>query len=375
MRAVRTVVAAVLCAACLLAGCADMQDINQRALVVGAAIDALPSPEAYNLTVQFQSPTSGSQGGGGMGGTGGSGGQSSECQSVAGAGSNIGSAVTQVRSRTDKFIYFGTLSVIVLGDQLASRGVFAPLDYFLGAGEVAEGTQLVVAQGQAAQLFQGPCPTNGPAFRLFQYLLLAEHSSIPTADNPLWRFLASQFSRSQASWLPLVAPAPSQSSPFDDLGDALFVAGRMVGQLHGYQGEVFDLLVKQGGFPYVLVSLPGLPTPATLQVRSVQRQISVQGPGAVTLSMTISTFFRESPDLRVDDRDVRALEQAAATQLQAQLRGVLNSLQSFGADVLGFSDYVHARYPQAVNDWPQQFRHLKIRLDVRVHIREGGRKI
>lgn len=370
----RAWLAVALAATTTLAGCGDLVDIDRRALVVAVGVDtATAGGPGYELTVEYPAPSGGGGGGGGGGLLGGDQtGGSLQPKTISASGGNMGSALESIRPETSRFIYFGNLGVIAIGDTLAQKGVMAPLDYFLRQGEVAETVQVVVALGGAGPLLSAKAP-EGVGLPMFEFLRAAERVHEPTAPNPLWRFLAMSESVAQASYLPVMQPS-TQGQAFSSLGSALFRNGRMVDEVPENQALVLDWLIKSTAFPYAVVSLPGSTDPVTLRVVGVRKSWRILGPNHAALAMRLSTTIAEGTGVVLDDRDVTDWQQSASRQLQLQIRQVLDTLRKDGTDILGLADRVHARYPDATVDWPVAFSHMQIDLQVSVTINEGGRK-
>jgi spore germination protein KC len=366
-------VGALVCAV----GCGDMIDLDRKALVVGVGLDAGASPGTVQVTLQYLNPSSGGGGGGGGSPTGGTlTGTNATPVTLTATGVNVADAIAKLRDETDRFLYFGNLGVIVIGQALARTGAAAPLDFFVRDGEISESTELAVAQGTASSLLKSSTPSemNGVALPLFELLSRAERLSYPTSPNVLWRFLGAADGIGRGSYAPVIARSP-QGAPFAITGMALFRGDALAGELPGYRAEVADWLVKRTGFPDAVVRLSGERTPSSLRITQRQLKIQVLRPGEVALALSFDTTIRESAGLVTDNRPLGPLEQAAAAQMQAQIREVLDVLQTNGTDVLGISDRVLARYPSlAQNPWPSLFQKLKIDLTVAVHIYEGGRQ-
>ena len=287
-------------------------------------------------------------------------------------GVNVGLALDNLRQESDRFLYLGNLSLIALGMPLAEKGALTPLDFFLRAGEVSESAQIVVTFADAGSLLQQKAP-EGVALPLFQYLRQAEVVHVPTSPDPLWRFMVLTYSRSEAAYAPIVAPS-TQGRAFSGVGTALFLRGRMVGAVTGYQTSVLDWLIKKQGFPDGVVTLPGAVGPVTLRVVGVAKRLQVVSPSNVVLHMRFEGYLREGHGLMLDDKDIRSLEGDAAAELAFQVRGVLDELQKDGTDVIGLAPRMHARYPKATVDWPATFSHLRLGLDVSIRITGGGRE-
>jgi Ger(x)C family germination protein len=373
------VMALLLAASLAAAGCADLLDLDRKAIIVGMGFDAGTSPGTVQVTVQYLVPAGGGGGGGGGGGTllggGADSGATVNPVTISATGVNVDDAIRRLRGETNLFFYLGNLGVAVLGQALARQDATAPLDYLLRNGETAEATQIVVAQGTAAALLRSttPATSEGTALQMFRLLTQAESAYYPLAPNVLWRLVSTGEGPSRSGYAPIMAPS-RQGPAFTAAGIALFRQGRMVGQLTDYQGDVADWLIKRAGFPDAIVNLGGAPRPSALRISRRTLSVRVLGPDEVALTLVFRTSIRESQGAILDDRDVAAWEQDAAEQMTRQIRQVLDVLQADGADVLDLADQVLARYPALARDgWPSLFQHLRIDLSVTVRLYEGGR--
>jgi spore germination protein KC len=357
-------------------GCAELIDIDKKAVVVGVGVDAAAAPASYQVTIQYLISSGGGGGGGGnvLGG-GAPSGSGNQAVTLTAPGRDVADAFRDLRGETDRYMYLGNVGDILIGEGLARRGVLAPLDFFLRAGEVAEATQVVVARGRAFDLLAQKSTTTmgGAAQPLFEFLHLAERAYFPTSPNVLWRFLASDYSRNRSAYAPIFATS-TQGQPFKYVGTALFLHGRMVGEIDGYDAIPLDWLIKKNGYPNALVRLPGSGEPVALHVLQVYKRWQVLGPDDVALHLRLNTGVREGNGILLDDKDLAPLEHKAALQIRDQVRRVLDTLQRYGTDVLDLGDRVFARYPRAASDWPATFSRMRLHLDVTVRIYEEGRK-
>jgi len=372
-------VALVMVGVLALTGCADLLDLDRKALIIAMGLDAGPSPASVQVTVQYLVPAAGQGGGGGGGGSllggGTTSGASVSPVTISATGASVDDAVRRLRADTNLFFYLGNLGVVVLGQSLARQDVLAPLEYFVRNGEVAESAEVVVAQGTAAALLRStnPSTSEGVGLPMFRMLTLAETVYYPVSPNVMWRFFSTSLGSARSGYAPLMAPSP-QGPAFKVTGLALFRQGVLVGQLTDYQSDVADWLLKRTGFPDAIVTLGGATTPSALRISRRSLTIRVRGPSEVALGLDFSTSIRESPGFIMDDRDVTPLEQDAAAQMTQQIRGVLDVLQADGVDAMNLADRVVAAYPSLAQDgWPSLFQRLRIDLSVTVHIYEAGR--
>jgi spore germination protein KC len=372
----KAVVAALLVGLLMTTGCGDLVDLDRKAIVVGVALDPGKSPGTVQVAIQYLAPTSGGGGGGSTMGAGSAAGTNANPVTLTATGANVDDAIRLLRDETSRFFYLGNLGIILIGEDLARQGIMAPLDYFLRDGEIAETTEIAVTQGPAVSVLRASNAETqeGTALPLFQLLTQAERVYFPVSPNVMWRVFSQMEGSARASFAPLVAPS-QQGPAFDIAGLALLRQGRLAGMLTGYPADVADWLLKRAGYPDATVTLSGERTPSALRINRRSLKTTVLGSEEVGLALSFDTTVRESSGFVMDDRDVAPLEQAAAAQMQSQIRGVLNAMQADGTDVLGLADQVLARYPSLASEaWPTLFQRMRIDLSVAVHIYEGGRQ-
>jgi Ger(x)C family germination protein len=133
----------------LLTGCWDRIEINDLAIVVATAEDKA-GKENYRVTVQAPLPSSL----GGPGTSGGGGGTSGQGPFLVaqGTGNNLRKSVDDIQSRLSRRLYFPHRRVLILGEELAKRGIDEPLNAILVEPQSRLSTYLLISKGESLKV-------------------------------------------------------------------------------------------------------------------------------------------------------------------------------------------------------------------------------
>lgn len=130
-----------------LTGCWDRIEINDLAIVVATGEDK-GGKENYRVTIQAPLPSSM----GGPGSSGGGGGTSGDGPSLIaqGTGKNIRQGVDDIQNRLSRKLYFPHRRVMIIGEDLAKRGIYESLNAILIEPQSRLSTFLLISKGDSA---------------------------------------------------------------------------------------------------------------------------------------------------------------------------------------------------------------------------------
>src|SRR5213080_791664 len=139
----------LFCLPIMLTGCWDRTEINDLAIVVATAQDKA-GKENYRVTVQAPLPSSL----GGPGSSGGGGGTSGEGPFLVaqGTGKNLNQGVQDIQSRLSRKLYFPHRRVLIIGEELAKRGITESLNAILIEPQSRLTTFLLISKGEGLKM-------------------------------------------------------------------------------------------------------------------------------------------------------------------------------------------------------------------------------
>lgn len=134
----------------LLAGCWDRREINDTALVLGAAIDK-EKGKNIRITVQVLIPRAVSSGQQGSGG----GGEVAQVLVRSAIGENMADAASKLQTKFPRKIFWGHCKTYIIGEKLAKEGeIHKQIDFLLRHPEPRERAHLFVSSGKAANILE-----------------------------------------------------------------------------------------------------------------------------------------------------------------------------------------------------------------------------
>lgn len=130
----------------LLAGCWDMREMNQLALVMAVGIDKAGG-DRYEVTIQVARP--GATGRGKAGSEGG--GEAGAVYTASATGDTIFAAIRNLAQFTSRRIMWAHNNVVVIGESVAKDDITPVMDFFTRNQELRMRTWVVVARGTSAR--------------------------------------------------------------------------------------------------------------------------------------------------------------------------------------------------------------------------------
>lgn len=353
------------CALCLtlLTGCGARgwlpyaREMGDTALVRTLGLD--DAGEQVELTVSA---------GGGAGGE--------EALVLSAQGPSIPSAALEVQSLGDRYVYYGHVDQLVLGEQWAMGGVSDLLDYLAREAELGLGVQMWVVRGGGAGEAIRAAGTRGVPERLAQ---LNTDSRLGAANiNRTAAQLMAVLARQGSTYLPALALTPAREGDGEEGaekvlrpgGYAILRQGRLVGWAEGdaargielMEGRVFgrvaDLTLPDG--TKVSLALTG----ANTACRPVFRSGELVGLDVMcTVTARVAQTRR-----RLRQEELDQLRQKLEWMLGEQVVQAVELGQHWDADYLWLERRVQMARPDkktAIQEqWQQAFRALDIRVEV-----------
>ncbi|MDI3328759.1 MAG: Ger(x)C family spore germination protein [Alicyclobacillaceae bacterium] len=402
--------AAVTCS--VLTGCWDRLEIEQRAVVLGLAVDGADPGELrrmgssiyldrtphgrdlvpLRLTAQIAVPgriplgpgDAGGGGGQGSGGSQGSGGDRRPVWVLRAVGYTLEDAVSNLQQQVADPLFFGHLRILVISEAMARKGVTGINDWLRRNPNIRRTLWFTVAKGDAADVMEAaPELERVPTFYLWAMFDQAQHLGKlpPSYSNVFWRAYSCT---GQEPFLPFVEIR--QRNNVFIRGLAYFKGDRMIGSLDSPEVGLFMVVkgFKPAGY-LAFVQGAGSREHVLVEVLHTVSKIAVEEEGGrprIKIRSHLEVAIREKPGSRLDVgslRQVRELEETLAHSVEREVMRLIRKTQGEGADIFGFGEQVRARmfsyWKQKVRtkqDWEALYPSLPVRAEVTVNIRRIG---
>lgn len=385
----------------LIAGCWDRLEIEERAVVLGIAVDLadpaeekdfsevshlkdiFPKPETPLIKVTAQIAVPGriplGPGEGGSSGTG-----KKPVWVLSAIGSTLDDAMMVLQQELADRIFLGHLRVIAISEDYARRGLSNLNDYFRRNPEVRRLAWLVVSKGKAMDLMNAsPELERVPAL----YLLAMMDHAVEMGKYPnefVGKFWSKLSSKGQEPYLPYVSIKKKDN--IEIAGLAFFKGDKMVGTTKPLEiGFFMGITGFKGGGYTAFTPFPD--ASHTIIFRATYRAAKtrvrlVNGRPHAEVWVQIEGNIEEKSDEHThffDHNKVKELEKEIAKRLEEGYIELIKKTQKAGTDIFGFGEYVRARQSEYWNrevktkkNWQNEYKNLSVETHIQIKIRRVG---
>lgn len=378
IRAIR-LLAVVLPALLLLAGCWDRLELNERALWLGTALDAAEEGKIQVsgqivVPLKIQTPAAGT-GGGGTG---------EPFIVVTQTGENIGDILQDIQAKLPREVFFGQRRVIIVGEELAKNGLRGILDNTTRLSEAPFRTDLFVVKGKTAHEL---IKLRGSLEAIPVFSALKKHErSGGRGETTFLDFLIAANRSGIAPTVPtgeLVTDDDMKPKTFFQLSgvavfdDELKLAGYMnldedrdllwiLNKLHKI---TLATVLKDGDASAQFLNLSSKVKPSRRRDGTWHFDITLRGDGNL-IENNSSLDAGNKKELQKIERE---LEKAAAKHMEQTIR---KAQEQIGLDMFGFGVIVHQKYPREwpklKDHWNEEFKRATFRVEADFDLERPG---
>jgi spore germination protein KC len=369
-------------ASLLLTGCWDRRELNDIALVLGAAIDK-SKDKKVELTVQVLIPRAA---GGGQQGTGGGGGGGAAPQVLvrSAIGENMADAASKLQEKFPRRIFWGHCEAYIIGEKLAKEGgVHKQVDFIFRDREPRERAHLFVSHGKAAAILE----LNPPLERYLGEVLRKLSEMRIGVDTTVKDFEQMLTGDAGGAILPFIKILPQKHGEKKKetiaymTGTAIFKKDKMVGQINDRVTRGLLLLRNQFKAGTVTVNPRKGETISLNSSREVTKLTPKieNGKWSITANVTIEGMIvQNGTDIdimspAITKRAENHLEKNMKRRIDQALKQVKEGMD---VDAFGFADAFHRKYPrewEKVKDhWEDILPQVDVKTDINVHVLRTG---
>ncbi|RXZ80664.1 Ger(x)C family spore germination protein [Paenibacillaceae bacterium] len=379
----------LLCLPMVLSGCWKQNDLNQITVVSAIGLDAAPNDQ-IEVTVQLVNPTLPvAAGGGGR----------RPFALYSAEGDNIYEALELIRNEAKKHIFTPQTRIILIGEQLARRGLEPYMDFFwrdnqqnltswvMVSKDKARSTLLSakeleqVSANQWNAYFRSKLGQKSAAIQLYKFLPRLQQQDLGASAAGI-------------GWM----PGSDGKSVLKINDTAVFRKDRMIGWLDEKQTMMMDWV--QGESDEGKMRVEGSGHSDESEDGDIEEEEKAEAPplvyelSNVRVSKTVieagnkSRFrvnFHADANLKTTVRQLKLSKIQYADnmrkQLEDEIRQNMNDLfhtlsRQYKSDLVGFGRLVHHKFPQEwkkiEHEWGDYFSRSELEVDVKVHIIKTG---
>ncbi|SMB87963.1 spore germination protein KC [Desulfonispora thiosulfatigenes DSM 11270] len=352
----------------VLVGCWDYSELDEKAIVSGAAIDKVG--DEYEVTIEFIS-TEGS-------------GQGFELTPITytSRGITFFDAVRNLISKVGMRLYWAHAKIIVISEEIAREGLVPILDFISRDPELRPDIHLIVSREKTArEILMGEDKGHGTLSFHMRDMLKAQKSLAKIPKAEMWRYNHDLGFDGLSPILPTVHVVKSKAQVVPDLyGTALFKRDKMVGWIDGNQTK-FLLLIRdelEGGLLNI-IGIGEKNNAVTLEIissKTKQKPIIQDGELRMTVEAKIETGIAEldSTTNFIDKEGRKMVKQQAEKLVKKEMENLIKDMQQdHQTDVFKFSCNVQRYLPdtwkEVKGNWSEVFCSLPVEVEVKVEIK------
>ncbi len=383
----------------VLSACWDRKEIEERATIVGLAIDIAESGEEVipltypegtqvpttdlgrikvtaQLAVPGQIPLGPSKDGNSS--------PEDKVWVVEAIGNTMDDAIQGLQQQLAHKVFFGQLQIIILSDKVAKLGIEHINDYLRRRPEIRRTAWMAVNEEDAAKTMQvAPKLEQVPAIYLSTMFEEAvKMGKFP--ENDLGKFWIHSSNKGYDGFLPYIKV---KENNIEISGIAYFSEDKMVGKTEPYQIAYYNGLIGQN--PGGAAALVTLSDAESVMFQSTKRKANFEvnlrnGKPHFDIYIEIWGIIREKSSESIhldDDKIISKIEDIAEKQFEQEMIKLIKETQDKKSDIFGFGEYVRgnlSRYwdneVETSYKWKEIYKDLSVDIHPTVHIERVGMK-
>ena len=358
-----------------LSACWDSQELNDRAIELGWGID-----DAKNKNIQISSQIIIPSKIGGGQGDGGGGSQGKPFFVETGIGKDTLEAVEKMQTKLSRKVFRGQRRVIVIGEQLARKGIKDILDTYTRDPSINLLADIFVVRGDTAKnLLQ----TSSQLENIPAVGALKEYNQMGALKEVAFlNFLLSANSEGRYPTMPSIA-IDSLSKGFRIAGTAIFNKDlKLIGFLNVKEGKTLRWVTGDLQYTTVTSSVPNGKGEVSLDLNKVSSKLQpiIQNNKIKMLvTLTGQGVIRENNtglDL-TDVNNIAIAQNALEKQVEkTTLKTITKVQKEYGADIFGFSDAIQRKdlrqWKSLKKNWKKEFSEAEISVKANFTVRKIG---
>jgi Ger(x)C family germination protein len=366
----------LLLLALTVSGCWDRIEIEERAYVLGMAID-LPKDNKMERKVTIAIP---SVKGGATSGSSGGGSSKVQLNTFSAVAPTIYEAVMPMQNKLSKTLFFGHLKVLILSADCAGGSLAPWLDFFDRFANIPRAVMIAVCQGEADKTFKNAFSSEQLP-PLYLYQLLMDTSKYGYAPHRNSNEILTYINEAGAGFL--LPQIKVNKDNLEVAGSAVLKGNKMVGTLN--QKETRGVLWLTGEVHGGAITLPAARGRNRLSfaIQSTKRMIKphykrdgINFELKIVVEGSLEEYFGNR--IVLDTKTLAQIEEQLEDVVKGEIACAVEKLQSqYKTDAIGLGDYVRKWNPKRYHEagaWNDYFAEkVKIEIpDLAVQVRRTG---
>ncbi|MDF2636129.1 MAG: germination protein Ger(x)C family [Pelosinus sp.] len=367
-------------------GCWDRKEIDELAIVGATGFDKVTvnGRHMYRAISYVYKPAE--MGGGAEGGNGKT---LAPFWVVSELGETLSDAEKNISARSSRFVFLAHSDMVIVGERLAREdGVDKVMDLLLRHKDLRMRNLLYIAEGETLRVFERGLPqfestlSQELAGISEKSLPIVSKTYVPDVKEFVYSLLAT--GRDPVAGKLEVFPTPEElSSPVGNeepqsfvrpTGAAVFRESKLAGWLTDTETRGFLYVINKAQVGIIPLKLPNSPQENfSFQMTKAKTKIipSVKNDNiSITLEVKAegNVGTMEDSVSLAKPEDIKKLEALVAAEIKQLIKNTVDKTQNMEADVFGFGEAVHRKYPKVWKNIEEEWRNIYSDLQVEVKV-------
>lgn len=284
---------------------------------------------------------------------------------------SLSGACLAMQGQTDSYVFFGYVDQLLLGEELAERGIRPVLDYFARDAQLGLGAQLWLVRGATAREAVASGGREGVDSRLetLQHDSEMGAASITRTAGEVYTDLLEQ----GAAFAPALGLSGEKNDKLTQWGYGILKEGALAGFLAGEAARGLELLAGGPSADMMTIELPENKVSVRVVSARTRSRLIFQGDSLSALELDCKVEVRLSEYRRApENRELEQLKTAVAARERARVEDALGQLRDWRADCAGLGARAAmacpAQWRELRESWPERFASIPLELRIEVTV-------
>jgi spore germination protein KC len=364
----------------LLTGCWNRVEINDLAIVTAIGLD-LAEDDQLRLTLQVAVPSKLV-----TGGTGESGGKSTIVISETGA--SVSEAYRNIQGKLSRRIFFSQSRVLLIGEDLAKKGVFHIVDFHTRYAEPRINSFIMFTKGKASKIINSmPIFESVSAEETRELAKMSVGFKIYVRDflNMLLTEGIEPFA-SQFTLKPLEVNTKNKSDETQAVnGIAVFKGDKLVGWMDEVETRGLLWLRNEIKTGVITIKIPEEKGGGNVSMEIVKGEtniVPILKQGEIKLDVDVvtelSVIENDSKLNLFETKVIEEIQTYAEEEISKRIEMIVEKAQKkYESDIFGFGQSIYKKYPKEWNthykeNWENEFTQTKVTIHSKAFVRRIG---
>jgi spore germination protein KC len=355
-----------------ISGCWNYREIDQLAVVAGAAIDK--QDDKYLVTGEIVNTTGGKE-------------AKVSPKVVTGIGDTIFDAIRNMIKISGKPLYWAHSEILIISEEIAREGVVEVIDLFTRDPETRMSSNLLISKAKTAkEILEQQSITTEIQSSEINRMLMSQKLLSKAPVIAVYQFVDTLLNNTRSAVIPAVGITENQDKSDELFGTAVFKKDKLSGFLNGEDTKYFLFAIDKvrGGLLIHKEKLDGSDVKVSLEIFAEDTYTKIKpvySNGKLTMKLdvfvNVSIGELEGSKNYMNEHERKKLIKVAEKSLEDNIKRVIKKVQNeYGSDIFGFGRIVQDERPgvwrKMEKDWEEIYKDLDVKVKAEIKIKNSS---